>query len=92
MLTMLEMIRLYMMAMFYNLKETVEKWEIEVCTVVIIKMEEFGVDMYILVGHYCTCRFYEVIGIPCVHTQASIMYTQHNLVVFISSWFGKINS
>lgn len=52
MLTMLEMIRLYMMAMFYNLKETVEKWEIEVCTVVIIKMEEFGEDLRYIINQY----------------------------------------
>ncbi|CAI9267967.1 unnamed protein product [Lactuca saligna] len=44
-LTILEEIRLYMMDMFYNLRELAEKWEGDVCPSVIKKMEEFGEEL-----------------------------------------------
>ncbi|KAI3720870.1 hypothetical protein L2E82_31868 [Cichorium intybus] len=111
-LTMLEEIRLYMMERFFNLKETAEKWDSQVCPGAIKKMEKFaqyirswyvhpsglsayevrdgfesyGVDLQ---GNFCTCRLWEVSGIPCVHAQAAILYTQQDPVEFISSWFSK---
>nr|KAJ0218982.1 hypothetical protein LSAT_V11C300149490 [Lactuca sativa] len=37
----------------------------------------------------CTCNLWAVSGIPCVHAQATIMYTQQDPVSYISSWFSK---
>ena len=42
-----------------------------------------------LEGHYCTCRLWDLSGIPCVHAQAAILYTQQDPVSFINDWFSK---
>lgn len=39
--------------------------------------------------HYCTCRLWEISGIPCVHGQAAINYTHMNPTDFLSIWFQK---
>nr|KAJ0209776.1 hypothetical protein LSAT_V11C400211240 [Lactuca sativa] len=46
----------------------------------------YGVN---LEGMYCTSRLSELSGIPCVHAQATIIFTQQDLARFISKWFGK---
>ena len=46
----------------------------------------FEVD---LGGQYCTCRLWEVAGIPCVHAQACILFIQQDPVDYISFWFNK---
>ncbi|CAH1423016.1 unnamed protein product [Lactuca virosa] len=46
----------------------------------------YGVN---LEGMYCTCRLWELSGMPCVHAQATIIYTQQDPARFISTWFGK---
>ncbi|CAH1430558.1 unnamed protein product [Lactuca virosa] len=39
----------------------------------------------------CACRLWELSGIPCVHAQVAILYTNQDPVNFISSWFSKNN-
>lgn len=39
--------------------------------------------------HYCTCRLWEISGIPCVRGQAAINYTHMNPTDFLSIWFQK---
>ncbi|CAH1417092.1 unnamed protein product [Lactuca virosa] len=39
--------------------------------------------------HYCTCKVWEISGIPCVHGQATINYTHMNPTDFLSIWFQK---
>ncbi|KAL4558157.1 hypothetical protein LXL04_036354 [Taraxacum kok-saghyz] len=39
----------------------------------------------------CACRLWELSGIPCVHAQVVILYTNQDPVSFISSWFSKNN-
>ncbi|CAH1445459.1 unnamed protein product [Lactuca virosa] len=46
----------------------------------------YGVN---LEGMYCTCRLWELFGIPCVHAQATIIYTQQDPTRFINTWFGN---
>nr|KAJ0213360.1 hypothetical protein LSAT_V11C400179270 [Lactuca sativa] len=48
--------------------------------------QSYGVN---LEGMYCTCRLWELSGFPCVHAQATIIYTQQDPGRFISTWFGK---
>ena len=49
-------------------------------------MQSYGVN---LDTRICTCRMWEVSGIPCVHAQSAIIYTQQDPARFISSWFDK---
>ena len=44
-ITMLEEIRLYMMARFYNLKDVGAKWEASVCPAAVKKMETFAATL-----------------------------------------------
>ncbi|KAL4592185.1 hypothetical protein LXL04_005172 [Taraxacum kok-saghyz] len=46
----------------------------------------YGVN---LVEQSCSCRLWELSGIPCVHAQVAILYTNQDPVQFISSWFSK---
>ncbi|CAH1417771.1 unnamed protein product [Lactuca virosa] len=50
--------------------------------------QSYGVD---LEHHYCSCRLWEIAGIPCVHTQVAILYTNQDPKKFISTWFSKSN-
>lgn len=36
---------------------------------------------------YCTCRLWELSGIPCVHAIAAMYFNQQNPEDFISPWF-----
>ncbi|KAL4572632.1 hypothetical protein LXL04_019412 [Taraxacum kok-saghyz] len=38
---------------------------------------------------YCTCRLWEISGVPCVHAQAAINFVHLTPTDFISDWFGK---
>lgn len=49
-------------------------------------IESYGVD---LGSHICTCNLWDISGIPCVHAQVAILYTNQDPVNFISSWFSK---
>nr|KAJ0198923.1 hypothetical protein LSAT_V11C600306500 [Lactuca sativa] len=111
-LTMLEEIRIYVMARFYYLADKASTWRTESCPAIIEKMKEFGKEMrnwkVIATGgsvfetrygytaykvdleqHYCTCRLWEISGIPCVRGQAAINYTHMNPTDFLSIWFQK---
>ena len=48
--------------------------------------EAYCVD---LVKYECTCRLWNISGIPCVHAQASILFTHQDPVNFISNWFSR---
>nr|KAJ0222418.1 hypothetical protein LSAT_V11C200065270 [Lactuca sativa] len=45
--------------------------------------------MFILVRGCTICKLWELSRIPCVHAQATIIYTQQDPARFISTWFGK---
>ena len=49
-------------------------------------LNSYGID---LAEGSCTCRLWEVSGIPCVHAQLAIMFTNQDPVKFISGWFSK---
>jgi len=40
-----------------------------------------------LEGHYCTCRLWEISGIPCAHAQAAINHCHLNATDYLSPWF-----
>ena len=48
--------------------------------------EAVGVD---LENKVCACRLWALSGIPCVHTQAAIIFTQQDPTNYISEWFHK---
>nr|KAJ0213277.1 hypothetical protein LSAT_V11C400223860 [Lactuca sativa] len=50
--------------------------------------QSYGVD---LEHHYCSCRLWDIAGIPCVHAQVAILYTNQDPKEFISTWFSKSN-
>nr|KAJ0198726.1 hypothetical protein LSAT_V11C600327810 [Lactuca sativa] len=50
--------------------------------------QNYGVN---LKEKICACRLWELSGIPCVHAQVAILYTNQDPVNFISSWFSKNN-
>ncbi|XP_052620937.1 uncharacterized protein LOC128126840 [Lactuca sativa] len=91
-LAMFEEIRLCMMERLFNLKQEACKWELYVHPSGLNAFEvrngfhSYGVS---LEGMYCTCRLWELSGIPCVHAQATIIYTQQDPARFISTWFVK---
>nr|KAJ0202230.1 hypothetical protein LSAT_V11C600305300 [Lactuca sativa] len=35
----------------------------------------------------CSCRLWDISGIPCVHAQFAILFTGQDLVQFICEWF-----
>nr|KAJ0218511.1 hypothetical protein LSAT_V11C300127550 [Lactuca sativa] len=39
----------------------------------------------------CACRLWELSGLPCVHAQVAMLYTNQDPVNFISSWLNKNN-
>ncbi|CAI9280098.1 unnamed protein product [Lactuca saligna] len=53
-------------------------------------MDEFAFDIKTWFVHPSGLNaFEELSGIPCVHAQATIIYTQQDPTRFISTWFGK---
>ncbi|CAH1441997.1 unnamed protein product [Lactuca virosa] len=50
--------------------------------------QNYGVN---LKEKMCACRLWELSGIPCVHAQVAILYTNQDPLNFISSWFSKNN-
>nr|KAJ0204651.1 hypothetical protein LSAT_V11C500279440 [Lactuca sativa] len=44
-----------------------------------------------LATHTCTCKFWMLSGIPCVHVQVAIKFIYKDPNKFISSWFYKDN-
>nr|KAJ0207769.1 hypothetical protein LSAT_V11C500254770 [Lactuca sativa] len=48
--------------------------------------ESFQVD---LGQQFCTCRLWEISGIPCIHACAAMNHTQQQPETLISSWFSK---
>ncbi|KAL4587600.1 hypothetical protein LXL04_000472 [Taraxacum kok-saghyz] len=111
-LTMLEEIRLYIMARFFNLKEAADKWPSEVCPGAVKKMNFFGECLRNWLVHpsgagmfevrngfqsygvdlqqrNCACRLWSISGIPCVHAQAAIIFTQQDPKEFINTWYSK---
>ncbi|XP_023738192.1 uncharacterized protein LOC111886191 [Lactuca sativa] len=40
-------------------------------------------------AHSCSCRLWEISGLPCVHAQAAINFTHRDPTDFISFWFHK---
>ncbi|CAI9294268.1 unnamed protein product [Lactuca saligna] len=48
--------------------------------------ESFQVD---LGEQFCTCRLWEISGIPCIHACAAMNHTQQQPKTLISSWFSK---
>ncbi|CAI9280085.1 unnamed protein product [Lactuca saligna] len=50
--------------------------------------QSYGVDSE---HHYCSCRLWDIAGIPCVHAQVAILYTNQDPKEFISTWFNKSN-
>ncbi|CAI9273834.1 unnamed protein product [Lactuca saligna] len=50
--------------------------------------QSYGVD---LEHHYCSCRLWDIAGIPCVHAQVAILYTNQDPKEFFSTWFSKSN-
>ncbi|KAL4578632.1 hypothetical protein LXL04_014759 [Taraxacum kok-saghyz] len=111
-LTMLEEIRLYIMARFFNLKEAADKWPSEVCPGAVKKMNFFGECLRNWLVHpsgagmfevrngfqsygvdlqqrNCACRLWSISGIPCVHAQAAIIFTQQDPKEFINTWYRK---
>ncbi|CAI9278015.1 unnamed protein product [Lactuca saligna] len=48
--------------------------------------ESFQVD---LGEKICTCRLWEIFGIPCIHACAAMNHTQQQPETLISSWFSK---
>ncbi|CAH1451872.1 unnamed protein product [Lactuca virosa] len=50
--------------------------------------QSYGVD---LEHHYCSYRLWDIAGIPCVHAQVAILYTNQDPKEFISTWFSKSN-
>ncbi|CAI9290677.1 unnamed protein product [Lactuca saligna] len=81
-LAMFEEIRLYMMDRFDHMLQKAEKWESVVCPAAIKKMNKFGEDLRV-----CSCKLWDISGIPCVHAQCAILFTGQDPVHFISEWF-----
>nr|KAJ0210021.1 hypothetical protein LSAT_V11C400214720 [Lactuca sativa] len=50
--------------------------------------QNYGVN---LKKKLCACRLWELAGIPCVHAQVAILYTNQDPINFISNWFSKNN-
>ncbi|XP_023736778.1 uncharacterized protein LOC111884692 [Lactuca sativa] len=48
--------------------------------------ESYCVDLQ---SWYCSCRLWELSGIPCVHAIAAMFYNQQNPEDFISPWFSS---
>nr|KAJ0222699.1 hypothetical protein LSAT_V11C200087050 [Lactuca sativa] len=48
-----------------------------------------GLEGYVvnLQSRVCSCRLWDISGIPCVHAQCAILFTGQDLVHFISEWF-----
>nr|KAJ0219374.1 hypothetical protein LSAT_V11C300103230 [Lactuca sativa] len=96
---MFEDIRLYMMERLFKLKQEACKWVNNVFPGPIKKMDEFAFDIKSWYVHPSGLNAFEVrngfhsygelSGIPCVHAQATIIYTQQDPTRFISTWFGK---
>ncbi|CAH1447328.1 unnamed protein product [Lactuca virosa] len=40
-------------------------------------------------AHSCSCRLWEISGLPCVHAQAAINFTHRDPTDFISFWYHK---
>nr|KAJ0209517.1 hypothetical protein LSAT_V11C400185950 [Lactuca sativa] len=40
-------------------------------------------------AHSCSCRLWEISGLPCVHAQVAINFTHRDPTDFISFWFHK---
>ncbi|CAI9289777.1 unnamed protein product [Lactuca saligna] len=48
-----------------------------------------GLEGYVinLQSKVCSCRLWDISGIPCVHAQCAILFTGQDHVQFISEWF-----
>ncbi|CAI9298269.1 unnamed protein product [Lactuca saligna] len=48
-----------------------------------------GLEGYVvnLQSRVCSCRLWDISGIPCVHAQCAILFTGQDPVHFISEWF-----
>ncbi|CAI9270933.1 unnamed protein product [Lactuca saligna] len=48
-----------------------------------------GLEGYVvnLQSRVCSCRLWDISGIPCVHAQCAILFIGQDLVHFISEWF-----
>ncbi|CAI9299450.1 unnamed protein product [Lactuca saligna] len=70
--------------------ETIKTWYVHPSRVTAFEVRNgfysYGVDLQ---EYTCTCNLWAISGIPCVHAQAAIMYTQQDPVSYISSWFSK---
>ena len=42
-------------------------------------------------AHYCSCKLWQLSGIPCVHASASLNYSHIDPQDYVSTWFSKDN-
>nr|KAJ0187152.1 hypothetical protein LSAT_V11C900491060 [Lactuca sativa] len=99
-ITMLDEIRIYIMDRFAHMIKEITKWNSRICPVVfwlVIHSQQHvfearrGCDSYMvdLDGRHCTCRLWDLAGIPCVHAFATINYIQQTPDEYIDHMFSK---
>ncbi|KAJ9553440.1 hypothetical protein OSB04_017485 [Centaurea solstitialis] len=96
-ITMLEAIRTILMERMNTMRRISESWIDDICPSIKKKLDyakdqqRLGNDAFIVneESKTCTCRMWQLSGLPCHHAVAALFYIHKHLEDYVPSWFRK---
>ncbi|KAJ9567808.1 hypothetical protein OSB04_003774 [Centaurea solstitialis] len=97
-ITMLEAIRVILMERMERMRRISASWTHDICPTVITRIEAAMRSQrywHVLPGgpmvfETCTCRMWQLSGIPCLHAVAAICFINKHPQDYVSDWFRRV--